>query len=175
MDRRTLPSFCLVALGSFGCDQVSKGLARAHLESASVISLLEGVIELRRVENPGAFLSLGADLPPELRAVALQLVVPVLLLAFCVALLLRSTPREAVGLALVLGGGAGNWLDRVLGEGTVTDFVRMGVGRVQTGIFNMADVAIVLGAAILLLEANTVLGRRRREGADAGSRPGGAP
>ncbi|MEN8162170.1 MAG: signal peptidase II [Myxococcota bacterium] len=55
-----------------------------------------------------------------------------------------------VALGLVAGGGFANWLDRVLGDGSVTDFVSLGVGALRTGIFNLADVAIVLGVLLLL-------------------------
>ncbi|HEY8123705.1 MAG TPA: signal peptidase II, partial [Myxococcota bacterium] len=41
--------------------------------------------------------------------------------------------------------------DRVLNAGAVTDFVSLGVGPLRTGIFNLADVAIMAGAALLLL------------------------
>ena len=57
--------------------------------------------------------------------------------------------REIV--ALVAGGGIGNWLDRLLNQGTVTDFVSLGVGPLRTGIFNLADVAVMAGVALLLL------------------------
>jgi signal peptidase II len=56
-----------------------------------------------------------------------------------------------MNLALLCGGGLANWLDRLLNGGAVTDFVSFGVGWLRTGIFNVADVAIMAGAALLLL------------------------
>jgi signal peptidase II len=154
VNRRTFSAFVAVSLACFGCDQVSKELARVHLEASSAISLLQGAVELRLAHNPGAFLSLGASLPEGVRIVVLQVLVPIVLVLLCGLLLRRASVVEAVGIAFVLGGGAGNWIDRVLNEGAVTDFVRMGLGSLHTGIFNLADVAILLGAAILLLRAN---------------------
>ena len=169
VSRRTLIAFAFVALACFGCDQASKEIARVHLETVPQVSLLHGAVELRLVENRGAFLSMGAALPEGVRTVAFQVALPLLLLVFCGGLLGRASQREAIGLALVVGGGAGNWIDRVLNDGAVTDFVQMGVGWLHTGIFNLADVAIVAGAAILLFEANAAVGHSRR----SASRPAG--
>ncbi|HUP40440.1 MAG TPA: signal peptidase II [Vicinamibacterales bacterium] len=55
-----------------------------------------------------------------------------------------------MGAALILAGGASNWIDRVM-RGSVVDFINVGVGPLRTGIFNVADVAVMLGAAVLLV------------------------
>jgi len=52
---------------------------------------------------------------------------------------------QVIGLALLIGGGLGNLIDRWLRDGAVTDFVRVSVGSVSTGIFNFSDVVIALG------------------------------
>ena len=54
-------------------------------------------------------------------------------------------------MALVVGGGLGNLVDRVMREGAVVDFLNVGIGPVRTGIFNMADVFIVAGVSFLVL------------------------
>ena len=56
-----------------------------------------------------------------------------------------------VGLVLFLAGGASNLIDRVA-FGSVIDFLNIGLGPFRTGIFNVADVAIMAGVAILLFE-----------------------
>ena len=156
--------FVLASVGSAGCDQWTKGIARSHLEGAATTTLAGGTVELLLVENPGAFMSLGAALPEEVRRIAFQLAAPLALLVLCFTLLRQSrfTTVDAVALALVVGGGAGNWLDRVLREGAVTDFVRVGVGPLRTGVFNLADVAILAGLLVLVL-------RLRSEDADPSS------
>jgi len=58
---------------------------------------------------------------------------------------------RSAGLALVSGGGIGNWLDRVLHDGAVTDFVSIGLGSLRTGVFNLADLAVVAGVCLLLV------------------------
>jgi signal peptidase II len=135
-----------------GCDQATKQIARVHLEHAAPISLFYGIVELRYVENPGAFLSLGASLPEGVRRVFFQLGVPAALLALCIGMLRGAllSRRGGVGLALVMSGGFGNWLDRLFHDGAVTDFLRLGIGPIHTGIFNVADVAILAGAALLV-------------------------
>ena len=105
------------------------------------------------VQNGGAFLSLGANLPDAVRHAAFVLFVPLALLLVCV-LAWRSgaTSRASLaGLALLAGGGLGNWLDRLMHDGLVTDFVSIGVGPLRTGIFNVADVCIVAGALLFAL------------------------
>jgi signal peptidase II len=55
-----------------------------------------------------------------------------------------------IGVWLVFAGGASNWVDRVV-RGSVVDFMNVGIGPLRTGIFNVADVAIMVGVAVLLL------------------------
>jgi signal peptidase II len=59
--------------------------------------------------------------------------------------------REIAALGLIVGGGLANWLDRLLHDDAVTDYVSLGFGPLRTGIFNLADVGIVAGLLILLL------------------------
>ena len=47
-------------------------------------------------------------------------------------------------------GGASNWVDRVV-RGSVIDFINVGYGPLRTGIFNVADVAIMLGVGIVVI------------------------
>jgi signal peptidase II len=55
-----------------------------------------------------------------------------------------------VGFSLIAGGGAGNLIDRLLRGGRVGDFIMVGIGSVRTGIFNLADLAVLAGCAVLL-------------------------
>jgi signal peptidase II len=68
------------------------------------------------------------------------------------ALFVKRLNRWGIGaLALIAGGGASNLLDRLLDAGRVTDFLNVGIGPLRTGIFNIADMAILGGAILLLL------------------------
>jgi len=143
--------FAAVLLFAAGCDQATKQLAIDRLAGAPAVSLAGDAVRFELAANPGGFLSLGAGLPPAARRVVFLAVVPALVVLAC-GLALRSgvsSARAAAGLGLVVGGGLGNWLDRVLNEGVVTDFVSLGLGGLRTGIFNVADLAVVAGVLLL--------------------------
>jgi signal peptidase II len=57
----------------------------------------------------------------------------------------------STALALLVGGGASNWIDRLANEGRVVDFMILGIGSLRTGVFNVADVAIMVGAGLLIV------------------------
>jgi signal peptidase II len=143
----------LVLFSCVSCDQATKEIAKRTLASSSPVSLLNGCVRFEYTENAGAFLGLGSNLPREVRFLLLVIATSaVLLLALVFAVSARDLSIELwVGLSLLIGGGVGNLIDRILNEGVVLDFVRLGVGPLRTGVFNLADVAIVAGAALLLL------------------------
>jgi signal peptidase II len=61
----------------------------------------------------------------------------------------RGSVRHAAAFSLFIAGGASNWFDR-LSEGRVVDFMNVGIGWLRTGVFNVADVAIMLGVALFV-------------------------
>ena len=158
MRRSQASVFASVALVSIGCDHASKQIAGHALAGAPGISVAGDMLRFELVSNSGAFLSLGATLPTGLREALLLVGVPVLLAIFCMLLLRGPTvrSREILALGLIVGGGLANWLDRLLHDGAVTDFVSLGLGPLRTGIFNLADVAIVAGLLILVLPGGSV-------------------
>jgi signal peptidase II len=143
----------LLMLGCVGCDQVTKAVARAHLVQAHSLSLLGDTLRLQHEENAGAFLSIGASLPEGLRR-ALFTAGGALLTLGAMGWALFS-PRlkwsGVIGAALISSGGVGNLIDRFTQGGHVTDFLNVGIGGLRTGIFNVADMVLVLG---LLLAAH---------------------
>ena len=144
--------FVAVLAASVGCDQVSKSVAREVLAGQAPMTLALDTVRLELVGNPGGFLGLGAQLPERVRSAFFVVGIPLILAALCVQLV-RSGLRgrlAAIALALLVGGGLGNWIDRVLHAGVVTDFVRLGVGPLRTGVFNGADVAVMAGAGLLV-------------------------
>jgi signal peptidase II len=112
---------------------------------------LADTIRLEYVENTGGFLSLGASLPSSTRTMLFTLGTCVMLLALVgAAVRFRWRGWLLIGASLVVAGGASNWVDRLV-QGSVVDFLNIGVGPLRTGIFNVADMAIMLGVAVLLL------------------------
>ncbi len=160
MNRRHGLAFLLVLATCVGCDHVSKRAAEALLTGTSGLALAGDTIQLQLAFNQGAFLSLGASLPEPVRQVLLIGVVPLLIAFVCLSFATseRTSRAQRFALALVAGGGIGNWLDRVLNDGAVTDFVSIGLGSFRTGIFNVADLAVVAGVCTLLIAS-----RRPRE------------
>src|SRR5271165_192552 len=154
---RLIPRFLaviLTLLACVGCDQVSKSAARAWLASGASESFFGDSLRLQLVENPGSFLSLGASLPEHTRFVLFTAAVAILLLCLVCASLfaVRLGPWRCIALALVAGGGTSNLIDRLIYGGRVTDFLNVGIGSFRTGIFNAADMAILLGALLLVFK-----------------------
>jgi signal peptidase II len=104
------------------------------------------------VENEGAFLSLGSGLPRPVRTVTF-IAFPLVVLGCMLVYLLRKRGigwGTLVGFSLIVGGGAGNLIDRLLRDGRVGDFIMVGVGGLRTGIFNFADLTVLAGCIFLL-------------------------
>jgi signal peptidase II len=161
----------LIILASAGLDQGAKSLARARLEGNPPVAVVGGLISLRWVVNEGAFLSLGAGFPRPVRMVTF-VAFPLIVLGFMIGFLLRRQGAgwgTLVGLSLIVGGGAGNLIDRIFRDGRVGDFIMLGVGRLHTGILNVADLAVVAGCAVLLFTPSR--GRRPRENSPGAQPP----
>jgi signal peptidase II len=144
---------CLLLSATAGCDRVTKHLAVTTLAGMPERSFLGDTVRLDYQENPGGFLSAGAGWRPGIRAAVFQIANGAFLLAILVLAVRHQWSRLGfVGLMLFVGGGLSNLIDRVA-MGTVIDFLNVGVGQWRTGIFNIADVAIMLGVALLMWEA----------------------
>jgi signal peptidase II len=143
----------LVLVSCVGCDQATKQLVRARLPEAVTYSFFGDVFRLQHMQNHGAFLSLGDTLSGPARFAVFTLAVAAALAAMVVYLVRKRdlTAFDVVAFSLIAGGGIGNLIDRVLYAGGVTDFLNLGIGPVRTGIFNVADIAIMLGAAMLVV------------------------
>lgn len=117
------------------------------------MSLLAGSLLVLPTYNHGAFLSLGAEMSDATRNIIFIYGVLVMLAAL-LGWLFRSSRQgrvEVIGIACILGGGLSNLIDRCVYDGRVFDFFNMGIGPLRTGVFNVADVGIMLGVALLLL------------------------
>jgi signal peptidase II len=137
----------LAVVGTIGCDRVTKHVAATTLAHSPDRSYLGDTLRIGYVENQGGFLSLGADLAPAMRAVVFTVATGALLMVLIVfAVRRRLSGWPAMGLALFVSGGMSNWIDRVT-QGKVVDFLNVGVGPVRTGVFNVADLAIMAGVA----------------------------
>ena len=156
MKPRALRTLMIVLLivANIGCDQVSKAIARERIEKNERIEVIGDNLILTKVENKGAFLGMWADLPIWLKNILL-LGLPALVMIGLFVYLLRKqdlSKTTVVALTFIVGGGIGNLYDRIL-YGSVTDFLYMDFEIFHTGIFNMADVSVMVGTALILLES----------------------
>jgi len=143
----------LVIVFSIGLDQFTKNLAREHLKYSGTVNVVGDVFVLVYAENDGAFLGMGSNIPQPYKTVVLT-IFPVLLTLFALGYLILEknlTLGEMICIASVIGGGMSNLYDRILHQGTVTDFMNFGIGPwLRTGILNTADLSITLGAVALV-------------------------
>jgi signal peptidase II len=145
--RLPLAVVCLISV--VGCDRGTKELARSTLEEP--VAVVPGVLDLRYTENPGVAFRLDRVVPEPLRRPAV-VIVPLGLAIVLAALWIRRRPGgvEAYGWALVLGGAAGNVIDRLV-FGHVVDFIHVR----HWPVFNVADMAIVAGGVLLAVTSRT--------------------
>ena len=142
----------LLAIIVIGCDQSTKLYARQYLSQADRISLLGDTIRIDYMENTGATLGLGSNLPENLRFVVFVVLIGLALIAALLYLIyspILSSP-QILGLGLVISGGLSNLLDRLFNQGAVIDFLNLGIGPLRTGVFNLADVVVYAGMAIFV-------------------------
>lgn len=134
-----------------GCDQVTKVVARESLKNLRSFSFFKNTLVFQQAENTGAFLSLGATMPQSLRFWIFTIAVGFFLIGTIVLLYRKNNmdSGKTFALTLLAGGGIGNLIDRLF-RGSVTDFIYFGWGPVRTGIFNVADMAIVAGVFLYL-------------------------
>ncbi len=141
----------LIVLLNIGCDQISKNIVREKVTPNDYITILGDNFILTNVENTGAMLGFGQNLSPVLKVLCLQLLPIAILLIMLISILKNKkiSKLQAIAFAFVIGGGIGNLIDRIL-YNSVTDFFHIKMGFFKTGIFNMADVSVTLGALIIL-------------------------
>jgi signal peptidase II len=137
-----------------GCDQTTKHLAQTNLPIYQMFSYLGDTIRLQYVLNTGAAFSLGATLPENMRWWIFVVGQGVFLLFLSLYLIKNHDLRSSqfYGFALILGGGLGNFYDRIFRDGAVVDFLNIGFGNfLRTAIFNVADIAITFGLVLLVI------------------------
>ncbi|HEY2722878.1 MAG TPA: signal peptidase II [Chitinophagaceae bacterium] len=138
---------------TIGCDQVAKRIVRHDIYPYEMIPLLNNHLTVTRVENSGAFLSAGDSLPKSIKHIFLS-VIPLIAVVLGLVYIFSKpaiSKNMLIGFCFVIGGGIGNLADRIM-YGSVTDFLHIKFGIFQTGIFNLADVSIMIGIFIILLQ-----------------------
>jgi signal peptidase II len=134
-----------------GCDQKTKYLAKERLGYNGVVTFFGGSVRLEYTENEGAFLGWGASLPAPWRTALFTIgcSAGVAAILWYTIVALRAGYLQVVGLSLICAGGIGNLIDR-WAFGYTRDFLNVGLGAMRTGIFNVADVALMAGCLLVL-------------------------
>lgn len=127
-------------------------VALSHLRGHSSISFIDGIFNFVYAENVGTVLGIGSRLPEHMRFVFFELFVGIVLVAAIVLVFIKPLHYlTLLALSLVVGGGIGNLVDRLIHNGSVIDFMVIKIGTLESGIFNVADLAITLGTGMLCL------------------------
>ncbi|MBV6417102.1 MAG: Lipoprotein signal peptidase [Steroidobacteraceae bacterium] len=146
---RWLPLSALIVL----LDQASKAWIERHFALYESVTLLP-VLDITRLHNPGAAFSFlaGAGGWQRWFFTLLALAVSIGIVVWLRSVHARAQAWLAAGLALILGGALGNVIDR-LRHGFVIDFVHAHWNEAWFPAFNVADSAITVGAACLIIDA----------------------
>jgi signal peptidase II len=145
--------FCLTSLVFIGCDRITKNLAKEHLMYHEPISYFHNTVRLEYVENTGAALSLGDQLSKPLSFWLLSiipLVFLLLLFAYVISKMHELSTLKLLSFSMIIAGGLGNIIDRIMFDRHVTDFMNVGISNLRTGIFNVADMCVTAGVIVLL-------------------------
>ncbi len=148
-----------LSFGIVAADCATKVTIEAYTPEDYHRVVVPGLVNLVHSHNPGIAFGLLADLGSKwLTALLVASSVLVIgLLCWLLAAGRAGGPCSQLGLALILSGAAGNLIDRLL-RGSVTDFLDLQLGNYHWPAFNVADSAITIGAALVILEL--ALGRR---------------
>ena len=137
----------------FAADRLTKWLVETHVSAMDTVRVIPGFFDIVNSQNRGVAFGLFNDSTNPWRT-ALLIVLAAGAVVFITAMLWRPEKLDRAsfwGLALVLGGAAGNVFDRAV-WGRVTDFLDFYIGEHHWHTFNIADSAIVIGSALMILD-----------------------
>lgn len=144
--KRIILSLAIILLGIF-LDQLTKALAVRFLAPKGSVRLIPHVLDLTYVENRGAAFGMLKD-----HRWVFMVVSTLAIVLMCVYLFAKKAPTHPltdISLAMIISGGVGNMIDRVL-LGYVVDFIDISP-LFSFAVFNGADSFVCVGAALLLL------------------------
>jgi signal peptidase II len=136
-----------------GLDQLTKAIVRAMVPEHTSVTVIAGLMDFTHVRNTGAafgFLN-TAEFPLKTVVIAVIATAALLGVGMYAASLARHQILARTGLALIIGGAAGNLIDRIF-AGSVVDFVDVYWQTHHFWAFNVADSAITVGVAIMILD-----------------------
>lgn len=141
----------LVTAPVLALDQFTKLYIASHFKPYEMVPLIHNWLALTYTLNPGAAFSLFATMPAEFRGIFF-IVLSAIAIVVLVVLLMRGSTSLSYGIAFasILGGTIGNLIDR-LARGKVIDFIYFHHDSFSYPVFNIADSAITIGVAIIII------------------------
>ncbi|MHB8383746.1 MAG: signal peptidase II [Candidatus Binataceae bacterium] len=132
-------------------DQASKLYVAGNMALYETIPVIPNWFDITYTRNPGAAFSMFVSMAPWLRG-AMLVGLSVTAIAVLIALIVRSHRIDinSIAFALILAGAAGNLIDRMM-RGQVIDFIRVHYYDLNYPVFNIADSAITIGVALVIL------------------------
>ncbi len=143
----------LILIGAIAVDQISKIIIRDTVEYYDNIEVVGKVLTIIKVENTGAFLGLGNNIP-RIYYKILMIWMPLIVIGYALFWLFKQknlSKMMDIGITFIIAGGIGNIIDRLL-YGSVTDFFFFDFYIFHTGIVNLADIILTTGFFMLLYE-----------------------
>ena len=135
------------------CDQISKALVRATLAIHQSVTIVPGLVDFTHVRNSGAAFGIlnYADFPFKTALIAIVATAALIGVGVYAAGLAHHQLIARIGLSLIIGGAAGNLIDRLV-AGSVVDFVDVYWRTYHFWVFNVADSAISVGVTVMILD-----------------------
>lgn len=148
----------------FAADQATKHAIEKYTTPDYFHVVIPGLLNLIHTHNPGVAFSMFANAhSPAVRFLLVLFSVGVIVFLFWLLAAERAGGRMGqIGMALIIGGAVGNVVDRLTRRG-VTDFIDLHIDNHHWPTFNVADSAIVIGAALVLVELFRDWGRPIKE------------
>jgi len=134
-------------------DQLTKAIVRSNVPLHSSVTVVPGLVDFTHVRNSGAAFGIlnVTEFPFKTAVIAVIATAALIGVGMYAARLAHHQVLARTGLALIIGGAAGNLIDRVV-TGSVVDFVDVYWRSYHFWAFNVADSAITVGVAILILD-----------------------
>lgn len=134
----------IIASGLLIIDQITKFAVRSRMEIGETLPVFRGVLDFTYVQNRGAAFSLFQN--SQLITVFLPVITMVAGVIFLLHLRKKKEKLAELGVLLIISGGIGNLIDRTV-MGFVTDMISVG----SFPVFNVADICVTVGCAVLIL------------------------
>ena len=154
-DKKRLLEFILPIV-IVALDQATKAMVRASVPVHESVTVIPGWLDITHALNSGAAFGIldGANFPFKTALIAIIATAALIGVGMYAASLAHHQLVARTGLALIVGGAAGNLIDRVV-AGSVVDFVDVYWRTHHFWAFNVADSAISVGVTILILDMLT--------------------